>query len=285
MGNLFSGLAALGLGKLTDMEVYENEEKREKKGTSKEPVKTPELSELDFIFEKVFTCPVCDREFKGKVVKTGKVKLIGADSDLRPRYQIVDSLKYDVVACPHCGYAALNRFFNYMTSAQARLVKQNISSTFRGLAPEGDIVTYDDAITKHKLALANTVVKHAKASEKAYTCLKTAWLLRGKAESLPAATPDLDRVRAELAAEELEFIENAYNGFLEAFPKEVFPMCGMDENTVSYLIAELARRVERYEDASRWVARVLASRTANDRIKQKARELKECITAQLKKES
>lgn len=283
MGNLFSGLAALGLGKLTNMDVYENEEKKE----SKKPIaqeKISELTEVELIFDKSYTCPVCDKEFKAKAVKTGKAKLIAADSDLRPKYQVVDSLKYDVIACPNCGYAALNRYFNYMTSAQARLIKQNISSTFKGLAPEGDIVTYDAAIMKHKLALANTVVKRAKASEKAYTCLKTAWLLRGKAENLPEDTKDIDKVRSELAEEELEFIENAYNGFLEAFPKEMFPMCGMDENTVCYLMADLARRLSKFEDAGRWVARVLASRSANERIKEKARELKERIAEEMKKE-
>lgn len=283
MGNLFSGLAALGLGKLTNMDVYENEEKKESKKPSAQE-KISELTEVELIFDKSYTCPVCDKEFKAKAVKTGKAKLIAADSDLRPKYQVVDSLKYDVIACPNCGYAALNRYFNYMTSAQARLIKQSISSTFKGLAPEGDIVTYDAAIMKHKLALANTVVKRAKASEKAYTCLKTAWLLRGEAENLPEDTKDIDKVRSELAEEELEFIENAYNGFLEAFPKEMFPMCGMDENTVCYLMADLARRLSKFEDAGRWVARVLASRSANERIKEKARELKERISEEMKKE-
>lgn len=278
MGNLFTGLDSLGLGKLSGMDVYENEEKKDAKPQAGQ--EKPEINEAELIFEKNYTCPVCDEEFKAKTIKTGKIKLVAADSDLRPKYQGVDSLKYDVIACPHCGYAALNRYFNYMTAAQAKLIKQNISANFRGLAPEPDVVTYDNAITKHKLALANTVVKRAKASEKAYTCLKTAWVLRGKAESLPADTPDLQKVRAELAAEEREFLENAYNGFLEAYPKEMFPMCGMDENTVCYLVAELARRTGHIDDAKRWVARVLVSKNANDRIKQKAMELKEKLSAE-----
>lgn len=275
--HLFSGLDSLGLGKISSMDVYENEEKKEVKPQAA-PEK-PEINEADLLFDKNFTCPVCDKEFKAKTIKTGKIKLIAADSDLRPKYQAVDSLKYDVIACPTCGYAALNRYFNYMTTAQAKLIKQNISMNFRGLGQESDIVTYDEAITKHKLALANAVVKRAKASEKAYTCLKTAWILRGKAESLAEDLPDYKKQKEELAAEEREFLENAYNGFLEAFPKEAFPMCGMDENTVCYLVAELARRIGHIDDAKRWVARVLVSKNANDRIKQKSMELKEKLTA------
>lgn len=284
MGNLFSGLESLGLGKLSSMDIYESEEKNQSKNANTGNEDEQKISEADFLFEKSHVCPVCDGEFKAKTIKTGKIKLVAADSDLRPKYQTVDSLKYDVIACPHCGYAVLNRYFNYMTAAQAKLIKTNISASFKGLEPEGDFVTYDQAITKHRLALVNAIVKKAKSSEKAYTCLKTAWLLRGKSENLPADTPDIEAVRAKLAAEEQEFLENAYSGFLEAYPKELFPMCGMDENTVSYLIADLARRTGHYEDAGRWVARVLASRNANDRIKSKARELKEQIAGEFRKE-
>ncbi len=279
--NLFSGLDSLGLGKISNMEVYENEEKKEEVKPQAATEK-PEINEADLLFDKNFTCPVCDKEFKAKTIKTGKIKLMAADSDLRPKYQAVDSLKYDVVACPSCGYAALNRYFNYMTGPQAKLIKQNISENFSGLKQESDIVTYDEAITKHKLALANAVVKRAKSSEKAYTCLKTAWILRGKAESLSEDLPDYTKQKEELAAEELEFLENAYNGFLEAFPKEAFPMCGMDENTVCYLVAELARRIGHIDDAKRWVARVLVSKNANDRIKQKSMELKEKLTFEVR---
>lgn len=283
MSSLFAGLDSFGLGQLENLEVYDKPKDDGKKAQTDEKVVTPKVSEAELLFDKSFTCPVCDKEFKAKTVKTGRVKLISADSDLRPRYQLMDSLKYDAIACPNCGYAALNRFFNYMTSTQAKLIISNISNSFRGLGPEGDIFTYDDAITRHKLALLNTIVKRSKLSEKAYTCLKTAWLIRGKAETLPDDTPGYESVIEELQKEELDFIRNAYKGFLEAFSKELFPMCGMDENTTTYLVADLARRIGKYDEASRWVSRVITSRDANDRIKNKAREIKELISAELAK--
>lgn len=275
MANLFSGLESLGLGKLSKLNVYD-EEQSSKKNDNTQHVQ--QLSEADFLFDKTFKCPVCDQEFKSKTVKAGKVKLVSADTDLRPKYQLVDSLKYDVVACPHCGYAALNRFFNYMTSMQSRLIKESISASFKGLAPEGDVLSYDESITRHKLALVNAIVKKAKLSERAYTCLKTAWLIRGKVESLPADTKDLPKVVEELHKEELEFLTKAYEGFVEAFSKELFPMCGMDENTTTYLVADLARRIGRYEEATRLISKVLTSRDANERIKVKAREIKDLIS-------
>lgn len=275
MKGIFSGLDKLGLGKLEKVEVFENDSKKE--GEKKAAEKTAALTEADFLFEKTYICPVCDEEFHSKKVRTGKVKLLAADTDLRPKYQHVDCLKYDAVACPHCGYAALDRFFKFMMPAQARLIRENISANFKGLPATDNIYTYDDALERHQLALLNTVIKKAKESERAYTCLKMAWICRGKAESLPEETPDRKKQLVELHAQEKELLENAYTGFQAAFSKETFPMCGMDEVTVSYLLAELARRIGKYEESSRWISRVLISREANERIKNRAREIKELL--------
>ena len=275
MANLFSGLENFGLGELQGLDVY-NTGNGDKKDGDKEAEK-PKITEEDFIFDKTHTCPVCDNEFKSKSIKTGKVKLLGADSDLRPKYQLVDSLKYDAIVCPSCGYSALNRFFNYMTAPQAKLIKEQITINFRCIENNGEIYTYDEAIARHKLVLVNTIVKKAKNSERAYTCLKIAWLLRGKAETLPADTENYNQEIAKLKSEEDEFIYNAYEGFTTAFSKEMFPMCGMDENTVTYLVADLARRCGKFDEAGRWISKVLVARDANERIKSKARDLKELI--------
>jgi Uncharacterized protein conserved in bacteria len=281
MANLFSGLEAFGLGKMKDLDVYESEDKNKAPDKNNGTVAKTEIVESDYIFDKSYTCPVCDREFKSKTIKTGKIKLISADTDLRPKYQHIDSLKYDAIVCPNCGYAALNRFFNYVTNAQAKLIKEQISSSFKGLDTSNDIISYDEAIAQHKLALVNTIVKKSKLSERAYTCLKTAWLIRGKTETLPQTTPDYSNVIKQLEKEELDFISNAYEGFQEAFSKEMFPMCGMDENTMTYLMADLARRIGKYEESARWISKVLTARDANERIKSKARELKDLIKTKL----
>jgi uncharacterized protein (DUF2225 family) len=275
VANLFSGLEKFGFQNLSGINIYDEREKEESEKT--EEARKPAFSEEDYIFNKTFTCPVCDQEFKTKMVKAGKVKLLNLDSDLRPIYQYMDPLKYDAIVCPNCGFAALNRFFKYVTNAQIALIKNNISTSFRGMRESEGIFTYDDALARHKLALVNSIVKKSKVSERAYTCLKTAWILRGKAENLSQELPDYEKQMEELAAEELDFIEKAYVGFEEAFSKEDFPMCGMDESTMTLLMAELARKVGRYDESSRWVSKVLISKNTNERVKEKARNIKEMI--------
>ena len=62
-------------------------------------------------------------------------------------------------------------------------------------------------------------------------------------------------------------------------------MCGMDEITVEFLIAVLATRFQKYDVASRMVATILTSPSANARTKDKARELKDQILEELKNET
>ena len=103
MGDIFTGLESMGFGGLSNIKIYDDEKKEQgKEGSGKEPVHV--VSEADYIFEKKIQCPVCDCEFKSKTVKTGKPRLIGSDSDLRPKYSGIDSIKYDAIVCPNCGY-------------------------------------------------------------------------------------------------------------------------------------------------------------------------------------
>ncbi|MDY2608483.1 MAG: DUF2225 domain-containing protein, partial [Lachnospiraceae bacterium] len=81
--SLFSGLEKFGLGKLEKMEVFEEDAKKKAAGTDKKTEK-PKITEEDLLFDKTFTCPVCDEEFHSKMIRTGKVKLLSADTDLRP---------------------------------------------------------------------------------------------------------------------------------------------------------------------------------------------------------
>ena len=243
--SLFSDLSKVGLNMLSDMDLYESDRKDEEL-EKKEKALPAGPVEKDFLFDKGYRCPVCDFEFKAKAVRVGKAKMIGADTDLRPKYQGIDSLKYDCIVCNKCGYSSLSRFFSNITAGQAKLIKTNISPYFKGVDDKCETYSYDEAILRHQLALANTVVKKGKASEKAYTCLKLAWLIRGEMENLPSDTPDKAKVMEGLKAKEKEYISKAYEGFVVAMAKEMPPICGMDEWTCVYLVAELARQCEDY---------------------------------------
>lgn len=110
-----------------------------------------------------------------------------------------------------------------MTSAQAKLIKDNISAKFHPTPETGAVYSYDEAIKRHKLALLNAIVKRAHASEKAYTCLKIAWLYRGKKENLDMNTPNAAAIKKDCEKNEQEMIASAYEGFVTSRAKEDFP--------------------------------------------------------------
>lgn len=281
MAGLLSGLAGLGLDNLESAEVFGKEEKED--AAASQAAKAPEVLEKDFIFEKQMNCPVCDEKFNVKIMKTGRAKLIGTDFDLRPKYEGIDAVKYDAILCPHCGYAALTRYFDHISSGPAKLIRENISKNVQLHTYHDDIYTYEEAEERYKLCLANAVVKRARNSEKAYICLKSAWLLRGYAEYLETKGEADGPKYKELKVQEEEYLQNAYEGFKEACSSEMFPMCGMDEMTVNYLMSELACHLKKYDEANKLISTILTSHNANTRTKDKARDLKDRILAEKKK--
>lgn len=277
--NLLSGLESLGLGNLEGLDIYEDPHKDEKK---QEEAAKPK--EEDMLFDKSYTCTVCDKDFKAKMVRSGKAKAMVADQDLRPRYEGIDVLKYDIISCPYCGYSGMSKTFPYLTPAQKRAIKENICNSYKPkkIDPDKKIYTYEEAMERHKLALVNAIVKHGKASEKAYICLKTGWILRGQREALDANAPDYEKKKQELESGENQFLKNAYDGFVTARASESFPICGMDEMTVDYLLSTLAMRFGEYETAAKLLGSIVTSRTANARIKDRAHDLKDVLMDKLK---
>lgn len=274
MESIFSGLQKLGLGDLGENDLYAEEEKaKEQKSSASAHVLPPEK---DLIFEKKLPCPVCNRTFTSRVMKSSKSRLISIDLDLRTRYEGIDAIKYDVILCPHCGYASLGRYFNRVAPSQARAIQEQISGKVKLNQYPEEYYTYEEAIERYQVTLACAMVKRAKSSEKAYICLKMAWVLRGYQEELENKHQLLPKQREQLSMQEKEYLQYALRGFVNAQQAEEYPMCGMNEYTVDYLCAALAYETDQLDIASTYISRVLVS-AANSRIKGRARELKELI--------
>ncbi len=287
---IFSGMGKLGLDDFNESRILEEENKDA--GVTKhneEAVheKTPEMWEKEALFDKTYECPICNLVFKAKCVRAGKLRLEGKDTDLRPIYLYIDPMKYEVITCDKCGYSAIGRYWDRLTSRQMKEIGEEIGSKFHGLdsSEDKDIYTYDDAIVRYQLALASTIVKKARNSERAYTCLKYAWVLRGKRQQL-SQSQDKDKKIDEihkLYEDEKECLQYAYDGFLKAISRETYPIAGMDENTLNYVLADLARRLGKNEEALRLLGTVITSRNASARVKDEALKLKEMMKDSLKK--
>lgn len=277
---LFSGLEMFGF-KNEDMKIYEvtSEESPQNEKTEQKN-NEPVIKEEEYLFPKTHECPVCYETFKSLAVRAGKLHSIGVDDDLRPLYKGMDPLKYDAIVCPHCGYAALSRYFDRMMPHQGKILRAEVKAKFKGMNISDDLYSYDEALLRYKMVLMCDVIGGVKLSRRAYSCLKLGWIIRGKLESEGAILTQ--EQCDELRAEELECIQNAYEGYVKALSAEPFPMSGMDEQTVLCLVAELAYKLEKYREALLLVSQLVGKKDVAPRIKDKALSLKEKIREHVK---
>lgn len=274
---LFSGLEKYnihGLGSSISKGLFSNEKEKEKE----DPEQKKEAVEEDYLFLKEYFCPVCEAKIKHPVLRTGKAKFLSSDIDLRPKYEFVEPLKYDIICCPSCGHTTLSRYFSKATSYERKFITNEVTSKFRPTTfITATIYTNEEALLLYKLGLACAIVKKAHASEKAYLALKAGWLIRTIIES--SGKEDV----SELKQEEKMFLSSAREGFLIARETEMYPIAGMDEYTLDYLIAALSFEIGDITTSAKLTAELLTSTKTPTRIKNKTRELKDVMQNAIKK--
>ena len=215
-----------------------------------------------YTIDKKYSCEVCENEFTSLTLRMQKLRFVSSDVDLRPNYDPIDPLLYDVLLCPNCGYASLSMYFNKIASKHREKILQQVSLKWKRYDfPK--IMTYRDACNKYKLALITAYAKDAKHSEMGYICLKIAWLYR--------LMGDNDGYMLFAARSSMEFTL--------AYENEQFPICQMDAPTLEYLLAYLLYVTGDKADSMKFLGRVITNISAPVRLKEKARELKELVSA------
>ena len=263
MINIFEELKEIGFDNLEKVELFPP--KQELSDKEKE-INKKKLSVEEVLYDKSYICPVCNKEFKSKAIRSGKNRLLNVDLDLKANYDTVNPLIYECVVCESCGYAGLSKNFNSITNNQIRWVKEQICARYKE-HHYPPIMSEKDAILRYKLALLTSYVKKAKDGEKAYICLKIAWLYRDMKET---------------TLEQL-FLQHALTGFENAYNNERFPIFELGELTTAYIIADLHRRMKNYDKAMQWVGFVVMDRSVSLRLKTKALHLKGVIAEEKRK--
>ena len=233
-------------------------------------------AEAEYIFLKSYTCPVCENKLYVPTVKSGKTRMISQDWDLRPVFKNIDTVKYDVIHCNRCGYAALTRYYGVLAKPHKELLLEKIAANYKPIPEPGDSFTYADALVRYMLALKNAEARLAHDSEKAMISIKIGWLYRGAKQSLgdPDKMSPEDKANYDaLDKKENEYLEKAMEGFIAARMNEAPPIAGMNEVVLDFLIAALCSHFNRFEDASRLIAGILQSKQASSQQMDKARDM------------
>ncbi|MBE6023006.1 MAG: DUF2225 domain-containing protein [Cellulosilyticum sp.] len=258
MINIFDDLKEVGFDNLGKVDLFPPKAEISEK---EKELNKKRLTIEEVLYDKTYVCPVCNKEFKTKAIRSGKNRLLTVDLDLKANYDVANPLLYECIVCEECGYAALSKNFNVLTTSQIRWIKEQICTRYK-VHHYPPILTEKDGVLRFKLALLNSYVKKAKDGEKGYICLKLAWLYRDMKEK---------------ALEEL-FLQHALTGFENAYNNERFPIFELGELTTAYIIADIHRRMKNYDKAMQWVGFVVMDRSVSLRLKTKALHLKGVIS-------
>jgi len=223
----------------------------------------PDYKPEECIYDKSYTCPVCGNPFKAKQIRKGRAKFISNDDDLKPNYTPVQPDYYDVILCDNCGYAAISSKFDSITMSQQDAVSEKITPLYVK-RDYPNVYDTDTAIDRYKIALENCEAKKSKWGEKSYIHLKLAWFYRDKGDK----------------TSELEHLKIAYDGFNEAFTTEKLPICGLDENTLLYIIAAIGIKIGYEEESIRILSRLIVKKNLSSRFKEKITLLKDKVKEQ-----
>lgn len=212
------------------------------------------------LFDKQVICPVCDSHFKTKTVKSKSPRVASKDSDFFVRYSVANPYFYDVWICNSCGYAAMKSDFEKLKSHKKDLVLSNVTPKWKP-REYPDILDEKLAIERYKLALLNAVLLNLPDSTKAMISLKIAWM---------------NRLLDNRDQENL-FLKQALDGFNDAYMKEIFPIYGLQRDSLMYLLGELNRRLGNDQDALLWYSKTIVNTNSSHRVKEMARIGKDLI--------
>ena len=258
--NIFSGLEELGFDEIDKVEVF-NKKEEEEKAVAQEK---KEVDFKNFLYNANVTCPVCGNSFQAKAVKSSAYRRQKSDSDFFIRYSLINPYFYEIWICNACGYSAMKQDFEKIRDYQAELVRKKISPKWHGRL-YSEVYDAEISIERYKLALLNSVIMETKTSRKALNCLRIAWIYR---------------LQEDYNNEQL-FLRQALEGFNEAYMQEDFPICSMDKYTVMYLIGELNRRTDSFDEANLWFSKLITTPNVPQKIKELAREQRDLIKEEL----
>ena len=258
--NIFSGLEGLGIETPDDINLFKKAEENQEAADVEKASESNEDKQKVHLYDKEVQCPVCNATFKAKMVKSASPRISKKESDFFNKYDIINPYFYDVWLCNCCGYASMKVDFLKIKEHQKDLVKTKISTKWQGKTYPA-IYDVNTAIERYKFALYNSAIIEASSSRKAMNCLKIAWMYR----------------ILEDTAHEVYFIQQALEGFNDAFINESTPLYGMDHGTLMYLIGELFRRVGDIDNANLWFSKLITSNNVDQKIKEMARTQRDLI--------
>jgi hypothetical protein len=231
---------------------------------------TASKADETYIFEKDTLCPVCEKTFNVKMVRSSKLRLKGHEPDLRQLFVDFEPLWYLAYVCPHCYYANFNYEFKQvnpeikgMVIKESEKLKQEFKISFSNPRKLNEVLN-SFYLVLHILYLA----RKPDLSKIAKVWLRLSWLYAD------ANDQEMYRLATEKSLD--AFKETYFNSMRNTSPDQ--------EQRLALLLGELSMRIDNLEEAAKFFRSAILRKGGNANINRQAedriQELKALILAQ-----
>ncbi|MBP1993083.1 DUF2225 domain-containing protein [Paenibacillus eucommiae] len=196
------------------------------------------------LFNVTVKCTYCENSFETSRVRPSFKKATHTDTDFCVHYKNVNPDFYVVRICPFCGFAATESFSDKWTSDQRADFGEKVASNWT-MKEYGKERTWEDALQVYKLALLCAQIKNEKVRVIAGLLHHIAWLHRYKNNW----------------EQEKRFLEFALGAYIGVYETE---SGSLNNAKLMFLMGELNRRLQRYNEAIKWFGRVINDRKIMD---------------------
>ncbi len=206
------------------------------------------------------TCSNCHKHFNMPSPRYQRMKLEKSHENLRAEYANTEPVYYEVIFCPHCGYTRLRNNFETLSDLKRKLYKDEIGNKFKKRVEE-IAIDAEIALERYKFGLVTAKAMSLPASEIAVLFYKQSWVKQIKGDE----------------AGYIQSVMKSYEWFEKALAEEHFPVQSIDQDTAAYLMSVFAKDYGDYAASLKHLGTILTSATASDRLKGRARDLKDDV--------
>jgi len=228
--------------------------------------------ELSPYYTKQVECLYCRKKFNTTKIRSKFVKLQSQESDFQPVYaNEINPLYYYTFVCEHCGFSFTEDFNKYFAPTIKEQIEAHIASKWVSRSYGGER-KIEEAISANKLAYLSGSIKKEKSITLAGITLRTAWLYRNIGDE----------------EQEKRFLAISRDLYIESYSQQDYEGTQMSEERVLYMVAELSRRLDDMEEATRYFSRVIEKQKTSiepkviEMAKEQWRQIREEKEAQMK---
>lgn len=192
-------------------------------------------------YEKNIQCINCKKEFSTLKVRSKFIKVVQTKSDFQRIYaDDVNALYYNVFVCEHCGFSFTEDFSKYFAPGVQNAIRTQITEKWVHHDFKGERTIFQ-AIQAYKLAFLCGTIKKEKFVATAGLALRLAWLYRSLNND----------------SQERRFLTISRDHYMASYSNEDYSSTQMSDVRIMYMIAELSRRINDVENATRFFSKII----------------------------